>query len=150
MIVYIPPRYVSYVALITVILVAVTLLYRKLIGDDIFADILGASAIALGIFVVVYQLYGRQRLYRKVQSDSVVAGRIAKRARKIGLLGGIIVLGSFILLVAMLALFGAHNEIILEIWVVLFLVGWLLMSAPMVVKNGIMLGIIGSIKPDDK
>lgn len=139
-----PSRHIPYMALASVVIAILTVIYRKLYGNNTLALVLGLFSIVIGVAAFLAFQFERQRYYGSTVARSQAHTKLVDRGRKIGWLGGCIVVGSFMLLGVMIKFSGAANEHMLffEVWLVVFLIGFALLWAPVVMKWGILLGII--------
>jgi hypothetical protein len=127
-----PQRYTVWIASSAVALLPAAFLYKQFVADDQLAAALTIFALLLGVtgaFLLMRDFGAWQE--DKIAKSPVVQGA-AIRAKSIGLIGLVLMVGSF-------ALFGPlfvwpDLDFIFQVWVVLFLAGMAMAFWPVMVK----------------
>lgn len=138
-----PPRWVIYCSVFAIAFAVFAVLYRKLEGDSDVASGAGFFAVALGIFVVAFFSIDRRRRYQSLTAERDF-GPLPYNAKRIGWIGAAIVIGSLVLMAVAVAILGvsANQDFILYAWLVVFLVGFVLLMYPSIIRWGITYGVI--------
>lgn len=138
-----PPRHVSYIGLLAVIIGIVAIIYRRLHGNDTLAAILGFLAIILGLIVVLLLSEQQGGIQRTSLLSEYVRKNIA-RSKRNSQLGVIFLVFSFVWLGAGMALFGASESstLLFYTWLAIFLFGCAFLFWGFAIRWAIKLGII--------